>query len=656
MEKFINCLKGLAIFLVIAFIGIGLYEFFTTTGGILDSIVSLFKTEPIIIDPHKNATSNLIPFTKEEIDSETSNPKCPDMGDITSEIYIQDYNDVVVFYKEEKDSENKTFYPNLLFLKTKQGLVYNGCTNLHASVWIWFGSEAIDSFEWQPNFYSKPFVKEDCLPHDKNFVVYSSGTADTFICFNGIIKLPNHELYLNKARDYVNENIYPYFLSFYEQNVKIYQNEETTGEDFNAFYDYLYRCYKSGEDMGTVDATKYVYWQIPNDEQSKYPKTETENFQFYNFNFFLKYRTEKINRNLLSTNWQFHIDSNLENIKVLPIEDETVTIPTVALKLTDGKDFFEGVSAGDFTGLAAANINENVYLSARSKIFAEYPVRFDFSKNGIKVKSYVFDTFSDLKFGIPLNLEPGIYDYNISSEMMIFESTYGKLEVSKNATVVFNYSYLEDSVSATFLLKALSSTYLGSIENFPVTISLVNKETNAIFNLVFDIHASEPKTIILPFGLYQYQISSELLIFSPTVGELTVTSTNHSFIFEYFLASNARYVLDIKTGDSDMLTIKIPTIERAQGNLFHNAIKEIYIYSHVVGEEDTTVKKIENIENNWIDENIISVNYSELNDGFGEAHATYQLRVVYTTGEEFMSTVTEILTKPVEMTIIYYPY
>lgn len=262
MEKFVNILKGLAIFVVIAFIGIGIYDLCSKTNDFFGGLISLFKSEPIIIDPHKNATSNLIPFTKEEIDAETSNPECPDLGDLTEKIFIQEYNDVVVFYKEEKDAEDKTFYPNLLFLKTKQGLVYNGCTNLHASVTRVFGAEANGSFVWTPHFDEKPFVDFNSGLCNMNYVVYSSGESETFLAVSGVLKFTNHELYLNKARDYINENIYPYFLSFYNSNVKIYQNEGSTSADFNAFYDYLFRSYKTGELAGTVELTKYTFYQI----------------------------------------------------------------------------------------------------------------------------------------------------------------------------------------------------------------------------------------------------------------------------------------------------------------------------------------------------------------------------------------------------------
>lgn len=648
MEKFVNILKGLAIFVVIAFIGIGIYDLATKTGGFLDSIISIFKNEPIIIDPHKNASSNLIPFTKEEIDAETSNPECPDLGDLTDKIYIQEYNDVVVFYKEEKDAENKTFYPNLLFLKTKEGLVYNGCINLHAQCVNWFGSEK--DFKWQPNFYEKPFVGDFAnWWHESNIVIYSSGNTCSFIEWGGLFRIVDAELYLNKARDYINENIYPYFLSFYNDNIKIYQeSKETAGIDFDAFYDFVYRSYKTGELAGTVDMTKYTFYQIPEEEQTKYPMNESENFKFYKYNFFLRYDTEKINRNLINMDWQENIDANLEEIETSPIEDEPTTIPTVVLRLKDS-----GYDVDLSSGALNAMREFFKHYQSHGEILEEHPVVFEFSQNGEKLKNYKFASYNDIFNGVSLNLKPGEYDYSITSEAFIFNSTYGKLEVSKSSTVQFEYSYLEDSVVSTFSLKSLTTTAIGTIKNNPVKITFSNKETNATFNLTFDGYAVEEKTLILPFGTYEYQINSEYLLFSPTSGEITVSATNYSFIFEYFLKTDARYVLSVKTGSSDTLTIKIPTIERVQGNLYHNAIKEVWIY-HTLNNE-TTIKKITAIENNWIDENIVTVPYSELNDNFGNGLATYQIRVIYNSGEEIFTNAVQS-NRPVEFSVSYIPY
>ena len=102
------------------------------------------------------------------------------------------------------------------------------------------------------------------------------------------------------------------------------------------------------------------------------------------------------------------------------------------------------------------------------------------------------------------------------------------------------------------------------------------------------------------------------------------------------------------------LTIKIPTIERVQGNLYHNSIKEVWIY-HTDSNNQSSIKKILNIENDWIDENVVTVSYSELNDNFGNGLATYQLRVIYNSGEEIFTNSVQS-NRPIEFAVSYIPY
>ena len=639
MEKFVNILKGLAIFIVVALIGFFIYDAFTRTAGFFNTVASWFDNTPIVVDPYKNATSNVIPFTKEEVEAQITNPECPNMGDITDKIYIQEYNDVVVFYKESKDQEGKTFYPNLLFLKTEQGLIYNGCTNLHAEAVIWFGNQ--NSFTWQPNFYEKPFIPDVSLnSHRANFVIYSSGYSDTFVDYGGLFNGGFHEYYLNRARDYVNANLLPYFLSFYNNNIKIWQNEGSELADFNAFYDYIYRSYKTGAMSGTIElkSPDFVTWQIPVEEQSQYPMNETANFEFYNFNFFLEYFSTKDNRFLININWQDDVDANVEVIETKTIEEEPSTIPTVVFKLSDGKEFNVD-NLLDLNSILNATIERNKHLKARAEILQENPVSFKIFQNNEYIKEIVFDTFEDLRDGISLNLRQGEYTYTLSSNAFVFDYTFGNLIISQNATFVHKYSYMEDSVVVSVGLKPTSTGYTDIIlMSNPVSISFLNKETKETFSLIFNGTVPSTKTLILPFGTYAYVISSDLLEFSPRNGEFTVSATNHSFIFEYYISSSSGFVLDGEFGESDVLSIRIPTVETENGFLNCNNISEVWIY-HIDSIGYASIKKITNVQTSNGLDLIVSVPYSELSDNFGTTNSTYQLRIFYGEKSYFTTTI-----------------
>lgn len=638
MEKFINILKGLAIFVVVALIGFFIYDAFTRTAGLFNTVASWFDSTPIIIDPYKNATSNVIPYTKEEVEEQITNPDCPNMGDITDKIYIQEYNDVVVFYKETKDQDNKTFYPNLLFLKTEQGLIYNGCTNIHAEANIWFGSE--NSFTWQPNFYEKPYIRNDINlnSHYANYVIYSSGYSDTFVKYSGLFNGGFHEKYLNRARDYINENIFPHFLSFYNNNVKIWQNNGSELADFNAFYDYIYRSYKAGAMSGTVElkSPDFVFFQIPEEEQSKYPMNDEQNFEFYNLKFFLQYFATTDNRFLINSGWKDDIDANVEVIDTKKIDEEPTTIPTVVLNLSDGYKLDYDGSVADF-----ANTLSEFYehLKQRAKVLKENPVSFKFLQNDIVIKEIVFDGLEDLYSGIPLNLKQGKYNYTITSEAFIFESTFGILNIKDNANISYKYSYLEDSVIVNIFLKPISSGDAEIIvSNKPVLFTFINKDTKENFSLIFKNTVPGTDKIILPFGSYDYIISSELVNFSPKNGEITVSATNHSFIFEYFVSSSSGFLLNADFGTAEALTVKIPTVETENGVLNCNEISEVWIY-HIDSTGNATIKKVSNISNITETEAVILVPYTELSDNFGTTNSTYQIRLFYGQTSYFTTTV-----------------
>ncbi|MBQ3494755.1 MAG: hypothetical protein IJA69_05000, partial [Clostridia bacterium] len=100
MEKFWSFAKWILIAIVIFLVlGFG-FTVLENSTSIFSTIGSWFNSEPIIIDAFKDAPTNYIGFTKEEIKNQTSENECPSKGDIECKIYMQDYLDVVVFYKE----------------------------------------------------------------------------------------------------------------------------------------------------------------------------------------------------------------------------------------------------------------------------------------------------------------------------------------------------------------------------------------------------------------------------------------------------------------------------------------------------------------------------------------------------------------------------
>ena len=80
-------------------------------------------------------------LTKEEIKQETSESACPVHSDMNDNLYLINYDDIVCFYKKLTDTDGNTYYPNIVFVKTADGLKYNGALNMIGNVvysgWVW---------------------------------------------------------------------------------------------------------------------------------------------------------------------------------------------------------------------------------------------------------------------------------------------------------------------------------------------------------------------------------------------------------------------------------------------------------------------------------------------------------------------------------------
>ena len=240
-------------------------------------------------------------LTRTEIKKQKSLDSCPTHIDVNDTVYIQDYGGMVVFYKQIT-TDTKTIYPNIVFIKTDEGLKFDGALNMKAEAYAgWFGIGA--SYKvWQQN--------EKIPSYDKDSYFIFDNPVDNFcdqVGFSGFISraiecFGQREDRIRKAHEYVVKEIYPYFLTFYENHVEIIQDKGTESGDFNFFYDYLYRSAKA-YDFGTnangealnkgtlaVDVSELTVYPLPNELQGKYPipnTNPTEYFGIYNCKVFL---------------------------------------------------------------------------------------------------------------------------------------------------------------------------------------------------------------------------------------------------------------------------------------------------------------------------------------------------------------------------------
>jgi len=141
MEKTTKLLKFLLFsfaFVAVVCIGFWVASKFVNITGFFSNI---FGDKDIDVYAFDGADTNYNGgLSRREIDNQKSNVDCPKLPDIYDTLYIQDYNDFVCFYKETKNASGETIYPNIVFVKTEDGLKFNGALNIvgHCN-YGWFG-------------------------------------------------------------------------------------------------------------------------------------------------------------------------------------------------------------------------------------------------------------------------------------------------------------------------------------------------------------------------------------------------------------------------------------------------------------------------------------------------------------------------------------
>ena len=475
-------------------------------------------------------------LTRLQIDDQKANDDCPIHDDVNDTLYIQDYGDLVCFYKKVTDDKGNTIYPNILFVKTDDGLKFDGALNMHGEEYAgWFGIGRSFTVEQK---YSK--VPE----YSKDSVFIFDNPSDNFVDavgFSGFISravdlFSNRQARIEKTHDYVIQNIYPYFLTFYNNNVEIIQDELTADGDFNYFYTFIYQNAKA-YDFGTnskgekitggtlcVDVTNLTVYPLPSELQGKYeiPNSDPkEYFGIYKCNVYLTCN--------YSLKDEVKVDSDYiwDGIKDDPIEDRDLDIKplcNISISLTP---------QGSYQNTTIKSIVE------------ESPVSISFYKDNVLYRKTTFtkDLFSNAKATIVNGFEKGTYTYEIESFQLLFDSHSGTVNITNSSGINFIYSYQNGKLVANFTISPVSSDVDYSnidLMNYPVRIILNNIETNETTQFAFDTQAkvNESQSSLMKIGRYTYTILSEKLIFGSTSGNFEINSRNRNFDFSFAVVYN----------------------------------------------------------------------------------------------------------------------
>ena len=538
MEKTTKTLKNVVTIILIVFaIWVGITAI-TGIKSVRAYLAETFGVGATNIDAFDGATTNYNGgLTRTEIKKQKSLDSCPTHTDVNDTIYIQDYGGMVVFYKQIT-TDTKTIYPNILFIKTDDGLKFDGAINMKAEAYAgWFGIGA--SYKvWQQN--------EKVPSYDKGSYFIFDNPADNFcdqVGFSGFISraiecFGQREDRIKKAHEYVVKEIYPYFLTFYENHVEIIQDKGTESGDFNFFYDYLYRSAKA-YDFGTnangealnkgtlaVDVSELTVYPLPTELQGKYPipnTSPTEYFGIYNCKVFLT-----CNYSLCQPQLDFsknkYILPGVEEDPIEPKDIEESSLANIEVSLIPG---------GNYTNSTIRNIAE------------QSPVKIEFFKDNVLTNTLIFnrDTFTNSTGKVVSGFEKAQYIYKISSSQLLFDSYSGNVTITQSSSIKIKYTYQNGKVLASFSISPVSNDVDYSnvdMNQYPVRLILNKDDKSGSYSFLYDNFSKIDviQSQIIPLGKYTYTMLSEKLVFGSTSGSIEITPENRSFNFSFGVEYN----------------------------------------------------------------------------------------------------------------------
>ncbi len=539
MSKFVKTFKDIFSLLLIVVVIFLVIFAVTKISSIKNGIINIFSLPDTNIYAFDGADKNYNGgLTRKEIEKQKENDNCPTHEDVICQLNILDYGDLVCFYKEEKDVNGNVIYPNIAFIKTKEGLKFDGALNMHGEAYAgWFGIGAYFKIEQQ---YSRipTYSKDSCLIFDlpADLVIEQVGFSG-FI--SRAVEMWGQASQRNKlSHDYIIQNIYPYFLKFYNNNIEIIQDENTADGDFNYFYDYIYRCSKSydyGLDskgnkitFGTcmVDVSNLTVYPLPESLQGKYeiPNTSPqEYFGIYNCKVFINCKYELKEPQLDFSNDE-RITKGTEDDPIENRDLEEKTLHTVEFNLIP---------------------NGNFQNSKIKEVVNNSPVSIIFKKDDKEYKKIIFtkDLFINAKASLLAGFETGEYIYEIKSNALLFDSFSGKVEILRASLVTIKYNYQDGKVMTKFAISPLSNDidYTNiDLKLYPVRLILTSEDKKTTHQFIFDDANSinTPQTSLMNLGKYSYTILSEKLVFGSTTGSIEITPENRDFNFSFGIVYN----------------------------------------------------------------------------------------------------------------------
>lgn len=466
-------------------------------------------------------------FSEDQIEKSKQDDTTPLYDDKEIKMNCYDFGSYIVFSYDDGNQIN-----NISFYKSKNGLILDGVMNVYSSVtinWFWVYD---NTFKWITDFDSEPHwwsryhfggrTHDNFIKLSSNNISYleSDGPAKNWDAFNNYL--------LKAAATFTGINATTHFIKF--DNIEIIGSASNGYLKINSFYNMLYNSIK-GYSFNTtklIDSTKCLCIPIPTAIQKNYPipedkKTEYNNAEYYgvyNCNIAVNLTIKKGNSTLISDNDEYINRVDDEKKQINQISSNVVNKLTIDFNNTTNSD----ISAVDFG-------NNNIIIKLAS---------------GKLTKLIKIDNISNLKPTTVL-LQPLSWNYEIISPKLCFESLKGSFELNGDSELIFNYSYSEKYTTAEFSLNLISGSY--SYADFsanPITITLINKETNTAYSLIYNDSILLKKEIEI--GLYSYAINcnSEIMKFPSMSGSINIDNQNYKHSFNYIVKTPTDIIFDVE--------------------------------------------------------------------------------------------------------------
>lgn len=557
MKKFPNWLIcALVIFVCIA-CGIGINVWITNKFGNNSNINSNFPTNQehslkLNTTVKENWGNTNGGFTFNQIESAKEDDSCPKANDIVINLSIQDYGDYVCFYYNDGE-----LYQNAVFLKTENGLVYDGMLNYSATfnvynAWWAFGWPVVEpeTFKWiselakipyyniQPTSISGSSFNYNNLvsisANDVDFVIEDIKNKGGWPAFTKMINWSEAvNVALSNAELLTGTNITKNFTKL--NSAELIGTKENSIVQINTFYNYLWEQMK---DVGTtgrkiVDVSNLLCLPIPEALQSKYPVSESFKALYPDVDYYGIYNCNiAVNCDITPGNTPIVKTANADQYLEDNIDSPTIKVETAE----KGNNYsivnieFKNKNNSDLTTLD---------LSISPVKILIYNDKIGYSKTITINNSNLLEVATQI-----LLQQETKFNYSITSSNLLFDSYEGtfNIESANSYTHIIDFDYLENKVVASVGLNAIGSIDKSQIdlELNPVTITLT--KGNNSYEFIFDNSVDTTIQQVLETGEYSYTITSKQLLFASSSGKLIITPADNIILFNYAISLQSNVI------------------------------------------------------------------------------------------------------------------